>query len=108
LKLLSTVKAPLRVTPEQWTAVVSNLSGRAHASIGMVLFKRDDTAGAIKEFEAALAANPEAEPSLHYRLGRLYAASGRTADARRLLQKAARSPDQVLRERALAALAELK
>ena len=45
----------------------------------MVYFKHDDMAGAVREFEAALADASVNDPLLHYRLGRLYAVSGRTA-----------------------------
>jgi len=45
--------------------------------------------------------------SLHYWLGRLYAVSGRTAEARRQLEEAARSDEKTLRERANAALTAL-
>ena len=108
LELLATVKAPLRITPDEWTAAVSKLRARAHGALGLVRFKRDDTAGAIKEFEAAMAETAGGDPLLHYRLGRLYAVSGRTADARSQLQKALHSGDKVLRERARTALAALQ
>jgi hypothetical protein len=41
-------------------------------------------------------------------LGRLYAVDGRIAEARRELQHAAQSSDQLLRDLATKALAELK
>ena len=73
----------------------------------MVHFKHDDVAGAVREFEAALADTSANNPLLHYRLGRLYAVSGRTAEARRQLEEAARSDEKTLHERANAALAAL-
>ena len=107
LTLLETVKAPQRVGIEEWTAAVSKLKARARGALGSVLFKRDDVAGAVKEFEAALAEPVTHDPSLHYRLGRLYAVTGRTAEARSQLEEAARRGGKILRERAEAALAEL-
>ena len=108
LELLASAKAPQRVTPEEWTAAVSRLRAQAHGAIGLVRFKRGETAAAIQEFEAALTDSP-GDPLVHYRLGRLYAVSKRTADARRHLRQAAeQARDTVLRERAKAALAELR
>jgi tetratricopeptide (TPR) repeat protein len=107
LTLLETIKAPRRISIEDWTAAVSNLRARAHGALGMVHFKRDDTAGAVREFEAAVSDAAVNDPLLHYRLGRLYAVTGRTVDARRQLEEAARGGEETLRERANAALAAL-
>jgi tetratricopeptide (TPR) repeat protein len=107
LALLETMKAPRRISIEDWTAAVSRLRARAHGALGMVRFKHDDVAAAVREFEAALADPSADDPLLHYRLGRLYGTTGRTAEARRQLQQAARSDDKTLRERANAALAAL-
>lgn len=108
LSLLETAHAPRRISAEQWTAAVSRLRARARGAIGTVLFKQDDLAGAIKEYEAALAEPMTPEPSLQYRLGRLYAITGRKSEARVQLQDAARRGDKIIRERANAALAELR
>lgn len=108
LALLQTIKAPRRAGIDEWTAAVSRLKARARGALGSVLFKRDDVAGAVREFEAALAEPVIHEPSLHYRLGRLYAITGRRAEARSQLQEAARQGGKILRERANAALAELR
>ena len=108
LTLLETIKAPRRVGIDEWTAAVSRLKARAREAQGSVLYKRDDVAGAVKEFEAALAEPVTHDPSLHYRLGRLYAITGREAEARTQLEEAARRGGKVLRERANAALAELR
>lgn len=107
LALIDTIKAPRRTSIEEWTAVISKLRARAHGALGMVYFKRDDVAGAVREFEAALADTSVSDALLHYRLGRLYAVTGRTEGARRQLAEAARSDDKILRERANAALAAL-
>jgi tetratricopeptide (TPR) repeat protein len=107
LTLLETIKAPQRIGIEEWTAAVSKLRARAHGALGMTHFKRDDVAGAVREFEGALAEPSVDDPLLHYRLGRLYAVTGRTQEARRQLEEAAHSGDKTLRERATAALAAL-
>lgn len=108
LALLERVKAPLRIAPEDWTAAVAKLRMRAHSAFGMVLFKKDDHDGAMKEFQAALAAGGADDLILHYRLGRLYAVKGKLAEAKRELERAQLSPDPVLRDLAKKALAELK
>lgn len=105
LDVLSRVKAPPRVPPEVWTTAVGGLRARAHAALGLVKFKRNDTAGAVSEFETSLAASPDA--AVNYRLGRLYALIGRPADAREQLRQAARTKNETLRAMAQAALAEL-
>jgi tetratricopeptide (TPR) repeat protein len=108
LELLERVKAPQRISPEDWTSAVAKLRSRAYAALGIVRFKKDDQTGATKAFEAALAAGGQDDPSLHYRLGRLYAVNGQVEEARRELERAALSADRVLRELAKKALAELK
>lgn len=108
LELLERVKAPQRISPEEWTSTVAKLRSRAHTALGMVRFKKDDRTGAMKAFEAARDAGGEDDPSLHYRLGRLYAVSGQIEKARRELGRAALSPDPQLRELAKKALAELE
>lgn len=107
LEILARAKAAVRIPPGTWTAAVAGLRARAHASIGMVKFKQNDTSGAVKEFEASLAASPSADPALHYRLGRLYALTGRPAEARTHLGEAAKAADTNLRSLATAALAAL-
>lgn len=107
LDILARAKAPVRVPPGVWTAAIAGLRARAHAAIGMVKFKQNDTSGAVKEFEASLAESPSADPALHYRIGRLYALTGRAAEARNHLGIAAKSADPNLRSLAAVALASL-
>jgi tetratricopeptide (TPR) repeat protein len=107
LTLLETIKAPRRISIEEWTAAISKLRSRSHGALGMIRFKRDDVAGAVREFEAGLADASVDDPLLHYRLGRVYGVTGRTADARHQLEEAARTGDKTVRERANAALAAL-
>ncbi len=95
LELLDRVKAPKRIAPEDWTSAVAKLRARAHTALGMVQFKNDDRDGAMKEFQAALAAGAGDDSILHYRLGRLYAVNGQIAEARRELEHAALSPDKI-------------
>lgn len=108
LQLLDRVKAPLRIAPQDWMSTVAKLRARAHAALGMVLFKNGDRPGAVKAFQAALATGAGDDPIVHYRLGRLYADTGQIAEARRELEQAALSPDPVLRDLAKTILGELK
>lgn len=108
LTLLETAKAPLRIAPEEWLEGTATLRARVHSALGLVRFKRDDPAGAILQFEAALAQRSPGDPAIHYRLGRLYILSGRTSEAKRHLRQAASATtDRTLRDLANAALAAL-
>src|SRR5262245_27751191 len=53
LGLLDRIKAPLRISPEDWTSAVAKLRARAHSAMGMVLFKKGDNEGAMREFQSA-------------------------------------------------------
>lgn len=90
----------------QYEQTTSKLRGQARVALGLVKFRRGDAAGALAELEEADRLAPE--PALSYRLGRLYAVLGRTAEARRRLMEAARAADPALAERGRAALAELR
>ena len=90
----------------QYEMTAAKLRGQARVALGLVKYRRGDAAGALAELEEADRLAPE--PALSYRLGRLYAALGRTAEARRRLTEAARAADPVLAERGRAALAELR
>jgi tetratricopeptide (TPR) repeat protein len=107
LELLETVRAPRAVRADEWTTAVAALRARAHGALGIVRFKKNDGAGAIKEFEQALVVDSSESPALHYRLGRLLAASGQSVKARQHLEAAVKTGGKVLRELAQAALAEL-
>jgi Flp pilus assembly protein TadD len=89
----------------QYETTAAKLRSQAHVALGLVKFRRGDATGALTELETADRLAPE--PALSYRLGRLYAALGRTAEARRRLTEAAQAADPALAERGRAALAEL-
>lgn len=107
LDLLARVKSPVRIPPGAWTAAVASLRAKARASLGLVKFKRNDIPGAIKEFEAAIAEPGSGDATVHYRLGRLYAITGRGAEARVQLRMAASTTDTTLRALALEALSAI-
>ena len=69
----------------------------AHATLGLVAYKRGDIAGAIKEFETAVKLAPAPEPAHYYRLGILYRASGNESAAIEMLRRAVASNDATIR-----------
>ena len=107
LTLLENAKAPRRIPAQAWIAAVGALRARAHASLGLIRFKREDLTGAVKEFETALLQQSTESPAIHYRLGRLYAISGKKPEARRHLQQAALHGAPPLRDLANAALRDI-
>jgi len=64
------------------------IRSRAYAALGLVAMKRGALPLATREFERAVAENPDADGVQLYRLARLYLASGRRANADALFQKA--------------------
>jgi len=54
-----------------------------HTGLGRLALKRGDAATAVREFTAALAANPPDRATAHTDLGESYLQAGRTADAKR-------------------------
>jgi tetratricopeptide (TPR) repeat protein len=102
---LAKTKIRRGVPLKQYEATAAKLGGQARVALGLVKFRRGDAAGALGELEEADLLAPD--PALSYRLGRLYAALGRTAEARRRLTEAAQATDPALAERGRAALAEL-
>lgn len=105
LEELAKTKIRRGVPLAQYEATTAKLRGKARVALGLVRFRRGDAAGALAELEEADRLAPEA--ALSYRLGRLYAALGRKAEARRRLTEAAQAADPELAARGRAALAEL-
>lgn len=103
---LDKAKVRRAVPLEKYLETAAKLRGQARVALGLVLFRRGDTAGAMRELEEADRLAPE--PALSYRLGRLYAVLGRTEEARKRLREAAGAADPALAERGRAALAELR
>lgn len=106
LEELDRTKVRRTVPLERYLATAAKLRGQARVALGVALFRNGDAAGALRELEEAYRLAPEAAVS--YRLGRLYAALGRTDEARQRLREAAGAADPVVAERGRAALAELR
>lgn len=103
LALLERAKAPRRVEADFWLAETARLRAENLGTLGLIAFKGGNTAEAIRQLEASVAAFPIA--SQQYRLGMLYAEVSRVSDARAALESAARDPE--LKARAEAALQKL-
>jgi len=83
----------------------ARLGAQAHTAAGVAHYQMGDTAGALRELEAAEALLPE--PALLLRLGRLYAAAGRRHEARARFEKVAGSGFEPLAEMARSELRAL-
>lgn len=101
LDTLAAARVPRSVTPERYRQLAGRWRSQAHTALGLVRFREGRTDDALRELETAERVQPEFDAALALRLGRLYAALGRTAEARKRFEAAARSPD-----REVAALAE--
>ena len=105
LKLSETIRVPRSISQQQWQDTRAHLDSLAHASLGLVAYKRDDPAEAIREFETAIKLERIPDPAHYYRLGLLYRSSGRLPEAIDMLKRAAASNDPVICRMAEAGLA---
>ncbi len=103
LTLLDRAKAPHRIEAGRWLSETARLKAENLATLALIAFKSGNTAEAIRQLEASIAASPAA--AQHYRLGLLYAETGRPLEARSQLQRAA--ADAQLKVMAEAALRKL-
>jgi tetratricopeptide (TPR) repeat protein len=92
-----TIQVPKKIFPKEWDEIQGHLDSTAHATLGLVAYKRGDIAGAIKEFETAIKLAPTPEPAQYYRLGMLYEASGNQSKAIEMLHRVTESNDPTLR-----------
>lgn len=106
LEELDRTKIRRSVPLEKYEEVAKKLRGQARTALGVVLFRRGDKVGALRELEEAYRLAPE--PALSYRLGRLYGALGRMEDALKYLERAISAGDPALAALAKAASAELR
>src|SRR3984957_19666306 len=98
LKLSQTIMIPKKISPQEWEDIQSRVGSTAHASLGLVAYKSGNLAGAIREFEAAVALERVPDPAQYYRLGLLYRASGNQSKALEMLRRAAESTDPTIRQ----------
>lgn len=109
LQLLQTATAPRYLRPDEWESATARLASRAHAVLGLVAFKKNRTALAIREFQEAVKLHPSPpDPSQQYRLAMLYRMQGRNSEARILLEQVERSGEPALQKLAQEGLEEIK
>jgi tetratricopeptide (TPR) repeat protein len=106
LRELDSAKIRRQVALHTYQRTAAELRAQAHTALGVVRYRQGDTAGALRELEEA--DGLASEPSLSYRLGRLYGALGRMEEARKRLTEAANAADPAIAERGRAALRELR
>lgn len=98
LELSTKIRIPKRISLKEWDEIQGRQNSTAHATLGLVAYKRGDIAGAIKEFETAVKLAPAPEAAHYYRLGILYRASGNESAAIEMLRRAAASNDATIRQ----------
>jgi tetratricopeptide (TPR) repeat protein len=98
LELSTKIRIPKRISLKEWDEMQGRQNSTAHATLGLVAYKRGDSAGAIKEFETAVKLAPAPEAAHYYRLGILYRASGNESAAIEMLRRAAASNDATIRQ----------
>lgn len=104
LDLSRTIRIPRKISPQEWEETKSHLTALAHASLGLVAYKREDTHTAIREFESAVESEQPPSPAHLLRLGLLYRTIGNRAQAVEMFRRAAGSGDAAIRVRAEAEL----
>jgi len=97
LELSTTIRIPKTIPLTDWDEISGQQNSTAHATLGLVSYKRGDIAGAIKEFETAVKLAPVPDAAQYYRLGKLYRVTGNKVEAIRMFQRAVASNDSTIR-----------
>ena len=109
LKLIDGVPARPNETGEQLKKRKDALASDAHTALAMVYMDRDESAKAIEEFKTAISLSQTPNPQLYFRLGEVYADSGKTNEALEAFTKASElGRGTVLQQYADQRIAELK
>ena len=109
LKLIDGVPARPNETDEQLKKRKDALASDAHTALAMVYMGRDESAKAIEEFKTAISLSQAPNPQLYFRLGEVYADSGKTNEALEAFTKASElGRGTVLQQYADQRIAELK
>lgn len=96
LDLSRTIVIPKKITPQEWEETRTRLTSTAHAALGLIAYKRGDSADAIRELETAVGMEPSPNPAHCYRLGLLYQSTGNRVKAIEILQRAAAAGDPAI------------
>jgi tetratricopeptide (TPR) repeat protein len=108
LKLLRSFRVSRNIPLEEWERLRARLRSEAHSALGLVAMKRNEIEKATREFETAISLAPEPDPVQHYRLGGLYLAQKREAEAREKFRQAAEMKDPVIRKLAEERLSSIR
>jgi tetratricopeptide (TPR) repeat protein len=108
LELMQTYRPPRTVALDEWERARNGMQARMHATFGQIAFKRGELAAALKEFEAAESIMPSPDPSILYRLAKLYRESGSRTKAVAKLKQVAAMDEPVLKRLAEKELLELQ
>ncbi len=97
LSQLETITISDEIPMESWESRKAEMRAEAHEALGHVAVKREDLAGALREFQAAVEISPNPKASQWYRLGGAYVMAGQVQKAVEPLRKAAAAGDEVVR-----------
>jgi tetratricopeptide (TPR) repeat protein len=89
LDLLSKLSARPDETPASFGTRKAGLESSAHAVLGSVAMQQDRNTQAITEFQKAISLAPAPKASLYFRLGEVYATTGKKQEAIDAFSKAA-------------------
>ena len=99
---LNKFRPPKSLSFPAWKRVEASVRSKAHGALGLVAFKRDQVEEAVRQFEMAVALNPE--PATQYRLGKLYRLQNRKEDATKAFRATIAGGDPEIRKLAEAEL----
>jgi tetratricopeptide (TPR) repeat protein len=109
LKLIAGLPAKPNENDEQLKKRKDTLASDAHTALALVYMERDESAKAIDEFKTAISLSQTPNPQLYFRLGEVYASSGKTDEALEAFTKASElGRGTVLQQYAEQRIAELK
>jgi tetratricopeptide (TPR) repeat protein len=109
LKLIDSLPAKPNETDEQLKKRKDGLASDAHTALALVYMERDESAKAIEEFKTAISLSQTPSPQLYFRLGEVYANSGKNREAIEAFTKASElGRGTVIQQYADQRIAELK
>ena len=109
LKLIDGLPARPDESPEQLKTRKDSTASDAHTALALVYMDRDESAQSIEEFKTAISLSQAPNPQLYFRLGEVYANSGKTDEALKVFAKASElGRGTVVQQYADQRIAELK
>jgi tetratricopeptide (TPR) repeat protein len=109
LKLIDTLPARPNETDEELKKRKDGLAADAHTALAMVYMQRDQSEKAIEEFKTAISLSQTPNPQLYFRMGEIYANSGKNAEAIEAFTKASElGRGTIIQQYADKRIAELK